>query len=288
MSRLTDAILKDKAYARNQKAPMLDLTNGGQHGFAPDLTEWVSNQNYVRRNLFCLLLEAPGFFKYLPETNKWTETLRALVELHPLTIEGLNAGLTVDTVDAPVGGAGEVQEEYIDVKRARSQPVFTYNEKYGRPIQTFLLNWISLGMMDPDTKVAGVGTLSGARPEDLLADMYSMTCIFIEPDPTHRKVVKSWLTTNMFPKLTGDIIGKRELAAGSELLSLSIEFTGLSQHNIGSDTLAQTLLDNINISNANPMYRKAFVDGISAEVDTGSKGYVSEVEQLSGEAAPFL
>lgn len=286
MARLTDALtgITNKAYAKGHTQPMLDLNNGGQMGFAPDLTEWVSNQAYVRRNVFCLLLEAPQFFQYLPEPDKWVNTLRALVELHPKTIEGLNAGLTVEVAETPVGGGGEMQEEFTDVKRARTQPVFTFDEKYGMPIQTFIREWITQGMMDPDSKVANVGTIAGKRPTDMLADQYSMTCAFIEPDPTHRKVMKSWITTNMFPKGTGDIIGKRDLTSASEILTLSIEFTGVSQFNLGTNVLAQKLLDNININNANPYLRPAFVKDIAADVAAQAKGYRSATEALGSSA----
>lgn len=280
MARVTDAILDNKAFSRGRTAPMLDLTYGGQMGFAPDLTEWVSNQAYVRRNVFCLLLEAPRFFRYLPNPEKWVSTLRALVELHPRTIEGLNAGLTVEVAETPVGGGGEMQEEFTDVKRARTQPVFTFDEKYGMPIQTFLREWITQGLMDPDSKVANVGTLAGSRPTDMLADQYAMTCAFIEPDPTHRKVMKSWIVTNMFPKGTGDIVGKRDLTSASELTSLNIEFTGVSQYNLGTNILAQSLLDNINISNANPYLRPSFISGIAADVAAQAKGYESHTENL--------
>lgn len=285
MSRVTDALLQGKAYSANRTQPMLDITYGGQFGYANDLTQWVSNSNYVRRNLIALLVEAPLFFKNMPNPDVWTSSLRALVETHPRTIEGLNAGLTVETAETPVGGAGEVQEEVTDVKRARSQPVFTYDEKYGMPIQTFLCDWIALGLMDPDTKIAGVGNLSGNRPSDMLPDQYAATMIFIEPDPTHRKVLKSWLCTNMFPKGTGDIIGKRDITSGLELQSLNIEFTAISQFNLGSNALAQRLLDSINISNANPYMRKAFIDSITADVAAASKtGYANSVTGVSGNA----
>jgi hypothetical protein len=285
MSRTTDTLLQGKAFSLGATQPMLDLAKGGQFGFAPEPGQFISNANYLKRNLFCLLLEPPAFFNRMPNPEKWIQTLKALVELHPRTIEGLNAGLTVDTADTPVGGGGEVQEEFTNVTRQRSQPVFTFDEKYGRPIQSFLQDWITYGMMDPDTKVANVGTLGANSPTDMLPDQYTATMIFIEPDPTHRKVVKSWLSTNMFPKLTGDISGKRDLTAAFELLSLSIEFTAISQFNLGGNILAQNLLDNINIANANPYLRPAFAQGPTADVVAdGRTGYKPGAEDLGASA----
>jgi hypothetical protein len=288
MSRITDAILANKAFGTESTQPMLDFTYGGQQGWAPNLTEWVSNQAYVRRNLICVLLEAPRFFSLLPDPQKWVSSLKSLMELHCKSIEGFNAGLTVEVDEHPVGGAGEMQQEVTDVKRARTEPSFTFVEKYGMPIQTFLHNWITYGLMDPDTKFAMSGTLSGQRPDDLLADWYSMSCLFLEPDPQHRKVVKSWVTTNMFPKGTGEIIGKRDLTAASEVLNLTVEFTGISQFSLGTNKFAQQILETINLNNANPYLRPSFIQDISADVNAAADGYKKVVEDLGSSAVPGI
>lgn len=282
MARLTTALIDGKAYGQGSTQPMLDLTYGGQQGFAPDLKEWVSNAAYVRRNVFCLLLEAPKAFEKLPNPEIWVRSLRALVELHPRTINGLNAGLTVETVDTPVGGGGEVQEEVSNVTQARSQPVMEFDEKYGMPIQNLLRNWITFALMDPNSKVANVGTLGTNAPTDMLPDQYSASMIFIEADPTHRKVVKSWLCTNMFPKGTGDIIGSRDLTTAMSLQQLSIEFTAITQFGLGVNVFAQKLLDNINLANANPYMRPAHIDKIDPSVAAhdGKTGYEAKVEDL--------
>lgn len=285
MSRVAEAILQNgKAFSAGHQNPMVDLQYGGQMGYAPDLTEWVSNQAYVRRNLICLLVEAPKGFNLLPNPEQWVATLRALVELHPISIEGLNATLTVETTETPVGGAGQMHEDFVDVKEERSQPTFKWNEKYGMPVASFLRGWITHLMMDPATKFANVSTFNGRRPSDMLADMYSMTCAFIEPDPTHTKVVKSWLVTNMWPKGTGEITGRRDLTAQGESVSYDVQFTGISQFGVGVDAFAQRLLDGINITGANPYNRNAFVDKISAEVTSARKGYENNTEALGANA----
>jgi hypothetical protein len=279
MARLTEAILGQKAFGGNANQPMLDLTYGGQHGWAPNLTEWVSNQAYVRRNLVCVLLEAPRFFTLMPDPAKWVSTLKSLLELHCRSIEGFNAALTVDTDEHPVGGAGEMQQEVINVTRARTEPSFTFVEKYGRPIQTFIQHWIQYALMDPETKYALVGTLEN-KPEDLLADWFSCSALFFEPDPTHRKVVQAWVTTNMFPKETGEIVGKRDLTSASEILNLTIPFTGISQYGLGVNLFAQKILDGININNANPYTRKSFIEAISSDVAAATEGYKKNAEDV--------
>lgn len=284
MSRITNAILDQRAFGQGATQPMVDISFGGQHGWAPNLTEWVSNQAYVRRNLVCILLEAPRFFQLMPEPQKWVDSLKSLFELHCRTIEGFNGALTVEIDEHPVGGAGEMQQEFTDVKRARSEPSFGFVEKYGMPIQTFLHHWITYGLMDPDTKFAMAGTLSGQKPDDMLADWYSASALFFEPDPTHKKVVKSWVTTNMFPKGTGEIIGKRDLTSASELSNLTVEFTGLSQFNLGTNVFAQRILDSINIDNANPYLRESFIQDIHADVSNSEQGYIGGINSLTSKA----
>lgn len=288
MSRITAATLDQQAFARGSSQPMIDPSNGGQHGWSPNLAEWVSNQAYVRRNLVCVLLEAPRFFQLMPESQKWVETLKSLMELHCRTIEGYSSGLTVEFDEHPVGGAGEMQQEVTDVKRARSEPVFTFIEKYGLPVQTFLHNWITYGMMDPDTKYALAATLSGEKPDDLLADWFTASILVFEPDPTHKKIVKSWVTTNVMPKTTGEVIGKRDLTAASEVLTLTIDFTGISQTGIGTNLFAQKILDSINSANANPYLRPSFVQDIDSDVAAATEGYQNGIEELGSTAVPGI
>jgi len=289
MSRVTDALLGGRAFSSSDNIAMLDVSKGGQFGYAPNLKEWVSNQAYVRNNHTGILLEAPGFFKVMPNPEKWVESLRALVELHARSIEGLNAGLTVETDEHPVGGAGEFQQEIIDVKRARSEPSFTFIEKYGMPIQNFLKSWITYGLMDPDSKYPLIGTLpnSGSVPNDMLADWYSMSCLFMETDPTHQFALKSWVTTNMFPKGTGEIIGKRDTTASKEILTLTVEFTGISQFGMGGDgtnAFAQSILNSINMANANPNQRPSFIQNIASDVAASKASYVNGITELGSNA----
>lgn len=286
MARITEALMEDKAFGKGS-SPMIDISaGGGQFGYAPVIAEFTSNQAYVRGNLIAILLEAPRFFQLMPSPEKWVATLKAMIELHARSIEGLKSELTPEFDEHPVGGAGEMQSEVTDMKRARSEPSFTFVEKYGRPIQTFIQNWLQYGMMDPDTKFALVGTLSGEKPDDLLADWYTASVLFIEPDPIHRKVVKSFLTVGMMPKGMGEVVGKRDLTSAKEVLNLTIDFTGITQVGIGTDMFAQEILDQINITNANPYLREAAVQEISADVVSAEKGYQQGVDTLTVSAVP--
>lgn len=284
MSRLTEAVISG-AYTRDIDRPILDLKFGGQNGWTPNLTEWVSNQAYVSRPLVCILLEAPKMFTVMPDSHKWISSLKAMFELHARSIDGFNAGLKVDVEEHPVGGAGEQQQEIVNVTRERSQPKFQFIEKYGRPIQTLLEYWIRYGMMDPETKFALLGTMGDANVRDLLADWYSASALFFVPDPLHKKVDKAWITTNMYPLSNGDVVAKRDLTTSQEMLTLDIEFAGISQYGLGVNQFAQNILDNINTLNADPFMKPAFINRISADVDAANtNGYRTSAEQTGKQA----
>lgn len=268
MGRLTNALLTGQAQSRTVQVPQLDLQFGGQQGYAPNYGEWASTTHYVRRNLVAMLLEAPKGFSMLPDPTYYVSALKAMVEVHAKTWDGFKSTLTVEAAETAVGGAGEMFQDPTNVKRERTVPVSTFVDMYGRPMQNFLHDWITYLIGDPDTKVPMISTIAGLKPSDLLADMYGATMLFYEPDPTHTKAAKAWLCTNMFPKTTGDIIGKRELAADMETLELSIEWSAVTQTGAGVVKFAQKLMDQINLANANPNMRKAFMQAVTADVSS--------------------
>lgn len=284
MSRLTDALLPDgKAYAAGATTKMLDLQYGGTFGQSYDLHEWVSNQAYIRKNLVCVLVQYPKAFDLLTDKEQYVGTLRSLVELHAKSIGGLTATLEVETAETAVGGAGQMHEHVVDVKEARSQISFGWDEKYGMPIERFLRNWITMFLMDPASKIAGVSTLTNG-PTDMLADQYAATMLFFEPDPSHKSVVKAWLCCNMFPKSSGENVGRRELTAGSEITSYDVQFANIAQYGVGVTAFAQRILDSLNQVGANPQFRPAFIDAIDPVVLARKKGYGPGVADLAANA----
>ena len=282
MSRLADAIIQENSgIAVGSQAPMLDPTYGGQFGWAAGYPEWISNQSYIRKNIVCLLVEAPAGFQYLPNPDKWLQTLKAMVELHPISIDGLNAGIEMEFAEQAVGGGGQFHEDFTDAKVTRSNITFRWIEKYGNPFQKFLRQWITWLMMDPETKFANVSTLGTAKPTDLLADNYTATMLFFEPDPTFQHVVKSWLVTNMMPKNTGEILGKRDQTQAGEQTTLDIPFTGICQISLGVDAFAQTIMDGINITGANPQLRAPFVSAITPDAVAATNGFASSATDVA-------
>lgn len=280
-TRIGDELLpRGRNFGQGFQNPMADLRRGGQMGYSNNLAELISNQQYIRKNVICLLLEAPTLFQEMDDPDLWVGTLRALVELHPLRITGLTSTVTLEFAETPVGGAGEMQEDVTDAKRERSQVVFTWNEKYGRPVSRFLEAWQRYFIMDADTKFALVNTLVQG-PTDMLMDRFSASMIFIEPDQNHKTVVNAWLGTGMMPRTGGTVEGSRDMTAPGDKLDLEIGFTGVYQNNAGVTAFAQELLDGLSITGANPYTRQSFLDRISADVQAQNLGYGAGVSDLA-------
>lgn len=283
MTRKTSRLLGDQAFGSQLSAYVNDPTYGGQGGWSNDYTQWLNNQAYVSKQIFAVCLEAPGFFNYMNNPNKWVEIFRAMFETHVRTIEGLNSGLGVEFDEHPVGGAGEVQHEPTNSRRTQSNPVIGIVDKVGLPFQNFLRCWIQYGIMDPDTKYALASNLA-TQDRPWTADMYTGTVLFVEPDAAHNRVNRAWLCTNMMPHGNGEETGRRDLTAGGELLTLSIEFTALTQVGVGVRALAQAILDQMNRSNANPYLRPAFIDGVDSDVAAADDTYANTIATVADSA----
>jgi hypothetical protein len=291
MSRVNGAIMQPgTAFGLGANAPMVDLTYGGQMGWAPDHAAFVNNQAHVRRHLIPILIQAPKLFQYFPNGDKFVKVLRALIETQWLSIDGLNRGLTAEFAQNAFGGSGQMQRDLVNIKRAESMPKHSYIERYGRPIQRLIETWMLYAGMDPDTKFASVATLpsfqaafAGGASPDLLADQTTMTVLYIEPDAFGRKVQQAFLCFNMFPEGTGDIVGSADKTQDMQTVTVDLSFTALQQVGAGVDAFAQRILNAVNYVGANPMMKQAMVDKISADVasaiETGFDASIKAVSQ---------
>ena len=257
--RVTDAVLEKNArYATG--APTINLEYGGQMGFMPRIgtigpdgkhyEEWISNQAYIRRNVIPILLTYPKAFDYLPPSPMvWIRTLKAIMERHPIKIDGLKQSLTIETDSHPVGAAGEVQEEYTKISREPSTPSFTWNEKGG---QAFIRFWEWYGsylMMDPDTGIANAKNFISLSDYKGLytPDFYTFSMMFIEPDALGKCANRVWMCCNMFPKSFPTVEGSRDIKSAGEMTEINMEFSSLGcPPNISMLAMGERLLAAMN------------------------------------------
>lgn len=284
-SKLTDAMLTT-GFAAGAGRPMLDPSYGGMNGWSPEYGQWVNNQAHVSRPVHFVLLDAPEMFDLFTNAAKWRQALKATMELHSYTIDGLDMELKVDVDSHALGGSGELQHEVTNVTRGVSTPKHQYVEKYGRPIQRMHEFWIRYGLMDPETKFALMGGLESDRVKDLTANWYAATGIYIQPCPLHKHVDRAWLRSNMFPGGAGVATAKRDLKSGQEITYLDIEYHGFMTVGDGVNALAQQILDTAfaNRKNADPNMRKAHVpygtESDAINPNLSGEGWLNYASQL--------
>lgn len=229
-------------------------------GVVPDLAGWIPNQAYYPRNLIAIVLRN-GITGSTGGEFVVRETVRALMELHPFGIDGLNTGFSLHD-------------------NSPKQVTFRWNERYGRPIDKFFLWWYNKYRRQwmVQNQVNDEGTLD---------------VMFIEPDPTHTKVVHAYYMYWMRPleysgiessrdltvargpaskpakpnlwqrikaHLKGDpireaMIRAQQAVAAAKLTTVKVTFAGELSMGPDVDALAQDLLNGLNVMSSDPSER---------------------------------
>lgn len=263
------------------RTPFIDLSIGGQNGAMPDPAHWVSGSGYVPQKLIAVLVEAPSLMQYMPGGSKNIATLKALIELQPKMIDGLKSTLTVEFGEAIVGHAGEIFQTPTKTSRERSEPSFTWTEKYGMAIARYWHEYIRYLMLDPDLQAAGVIASPSYQGEPIVGNAQAFTTLFIEPDPTFRFVTNAWICFNMMPQQTPDILGKREMGGNGEVPEASVTFTAYTRTGTAVVTFAQKYLQSLTLTDLRPIDLKLqdeYMQGqVFANVDTAGQGYKEEI-----------
>ncbi len=280
MGRLSDTLLGKVAYGAGVETPMVDVSTIGQNGHGQNPQHWVSMTQYVRKPLIIRVLEYPRGFDDLPTPAKWKQTLKSLLETQALRVEGYNGQLNLEFQSTPFGGAGEEIETFSKTTRARSQPSWTWRERYGRSIGRFWDQIIYELFGHPETNYPNVCTRTNA-PTDLLLDYQCFAVIAFEPDPTFRFINKAWVTVAMAPRQGSVVEGMRDLTAPGDGLDITIEFTGVSFQNAAVDALAQVFLREMKITGADPNTRQMFIQKIDPSLTPVSGGYADNLAEMA-------
>ena len=265
----------------------IDLAQAGPQAFAPDLARLSANTPYVRRNVVPILIEAPRFFSFTNQAPQLTRALKAYIELHTRTVEGLDQTLTVDVGESPIGGSGEVLQTATNITRARSNPVHGCWELQGRSISRFLQWWIRYGIGDENTKIPLVVSNGGVRERDYDITFAGATVLYIEPDPTFQDVVSAWLCTNMFPTATPQIEGSKDAAQLGQQLDLSVTFTAITDPGQGTMLFAREMLQRANLAGLNPQQAPSYLEGLGADVAAADTGLADTLETAAAQRIAF-
>jgi hypothetical protein len=186
------------------------------------------------------------------------QSIRAILELHPISIKGFWTGFCADHSYMP-------------------GPTFQVAEKYGRPVDRTLTAWREDYDRYRNVLCPEPGQQAPTKEEATIDVM------FFEVDPTHTVIQKAWLGMDMFPLEYEGIESKRDLARRvppwnfhgfhtRSPKSVICKFElGYDRFETGAliDAQAQDLLNGMNVASASPYARAAFVDAIAEEVAKG-------------------
>jgi hypothetical protein len=275
---LVNRLLGKQGFAKNALTPVVDPRMGAQFGFMPNFRELPSNTPYTRKPMIPIVVQGPKAFDYLDGGQLIKDTLKVLMEEHPLSIEGINLTMTPEFAETAVGGAGQKLKIISNMMLAESAPSFSYQEKYGKVLTRFFTFWHKVCMMNPETKFPDILSMAvSGMPEEILEDFMSMTMLFIEPDPTHRYVVEAALISNMMPSsgIPRELV--RNLPEGDQALQFSMEFTGVTESTDAVFAFAQEVLSSISLTGVSPNNRPAAMDAIHADYLASTRGYKESI-----------
>lgn len=280
---IAKSLLDNQGFGQGANKLMLDPRYGGQFGYMSDYPTYVNHTPYLQRNLIIKVLAAPAGFSLLPNPEVWIGTLKAIWENQATSVDGLHRKITGDFASTPFGAGGEEQEVLRDAKRERTQLVWNGVEREGMPFSAFFESWFTLFGQDPDTKWPLISTYT-QRPTDNLPDTRSACILFFEPNQTLTAIEKAWIVVDVFPKETVDSNGKFDKNSPGDILNISMPFTGIAQSNLAVRRYAQTVLESINFTNANPNLAPAVINDIDSNVSAVAFGYADQVKAAAADA----
>lgn len=276
-------------YANGKMTPTVMTNLDGQNGITTDFRTLNASALYPKQDVICILLEAPRGFQFFPQpvAKMLVGTLKALVETAAEKIDGLDSSIKAEYFNTTLG-RNEQLDQFSRSTRERSEPSFTWAERYGAAISKFFETWIVMLMGDPQTRVPGVVTsayhwqgggngvssdfhtpaaswLHAHGAYTLMPENISATMLFIEPDPTMSYPVRSWLCTNMMPDNAGDAVGSRDMTSGSDKVEITVKFTAVQEVNQGVQNLAAEILSKISKKGLASHERRCYLGTTYAE-----------------------
>jgi hypothetical protein len=279
ITRFNSPFAPQQSFGTSNVANMMNLAQAGSFQLAPALGNIASNTPYVGRNLIPFLLEAPRFFRYTSNAAYLVRCLKALVETHARTIEGLTQQIQVDYAESPWGGSGERIQTATNVTRSPSNPNFGLWELQGRAVQKFIKWWITYGIADENTKYPRIVSDGVVQAQHYDQTFAGMSMMFIEPDPTMTDVVQAYLCTNMQPTGTGPWDARKDVSQIGQNLDLNIEFTAITDISDGVILYARELLAGLNRGGMNPNETRTWIEKATADVRAADTGLAKQLEQ---------
>lgn len=215
---------------------------------AEDVKEsWLKSQAFVQRNVICIALfdSLNSAASNIPNLPYYEEAIKATVGLHARKITGLKDGVFLDTENDII--------LYEDI-----EPVFTFGERFGKPIY----NLFEV-ILHQNRKLGNKQASYTFNEDRIRRNVINFQLLFIEPDPTHTRVVSAWLLKDVYVKSVKGDDGRRDLTA--ELNSnykTIVTFGGTTARGETVIKTAEEEFGKLSSLSANPYSRTGYVTSL--------------------------
>ena len=253
-----------------------NIAVGGQLGLGSHLVNIDAATPLIMPPIVPIVMHMPTMFANI---QYYAEVLKALVERHAKTIDGIDFGYTLETEATPSGHDGQTLKIPTNARRGEVSPSMVFSELNGMLVWNFFKNWMHM-IKSPDTQAATLGGLttnSSTIPPQTLS-VFSMDVMFIQYDTTLRpeNILDGYMIAGMYPTDIGQGGFKREIGQ-STMPERTIAFTGIVQHNDATKQKAIDIAQLLALHSVN--YRKAEPVVASIESQLAQQGVQLEVQQ---------
>lgn len=223
---------------------------GGQYGTGPLYSTLSASSPLILPRSVIVVTETPRMYN---DNLGFAYLLKTLVESCAKSVSGIDLSYTLDEHSQEIGRDGQQIQMPTKSKRTQPSPSFTYPEYIGNPVWNAHYKWLT-DTQDPDTDAIGLKNTI-ARDEHYDTRLFGMTIFVMQPDMTFqaRRLINSWIITNMWPKNTGDLGAKVEMT-GTHSPERSINYSGYLIHNNDTIAMGQLLWQSMQLETVN--YRK--------------------------------
>lgn len=272
--------------------PVVDPRVGGQQGALQNPAELNSADYRYKNKIIPVLFQAPRAMRFMKDGDIKRQMLKAIIEQHPISIQGLNSSYTVESEETPFGEGGEVVQTPTLVTVARSEPSMSFRELKGKVITNLFKDIIEQLVMHPSTRRPGIikeqAYIDAGSPPLKISDR-SFIVLFIEPNDTMTGIDRAYLCANMMPTEIPDE-SNSEVGTAGELETLELTFTATTLHNDAVKELAAQYLAAINRQGYAPSSLQPFIGEMEPALrdealPRDDNSYSKYLEKVSSDAA---
>ncbi|QAX96106.1 hypothetical protein [Vibrio phage vB_VmeM-Yong XC32] len=275
----------DHSLNRGANTGVADPRVGAQNGLVPDFANWANSGKMVKQRLIPVLIQEPSGMQLMDDGPSRIEFLKAMVELLPKSITGLNRSKEGAFLETVATNSGEVMETVTRVSRQRSTPTYVWDELDGKPITRSIEDWMDELMQDSITGHPGIiskPAYEEAGSPAISPDFQSMVVLFIEPNRQMNGVTSAYLCANMMPKSFTDE-SSRVVGEDLEGMEQTVEFTAFTMTGTAVNAMALEYLNSVQKTGLAPRGLAPFQAGRSVNVasDAAPLGNVEAVNAVA-------